>query len=105
MKYTLVIFAAIVAMASAEPIKFEEKTLVNSDTGNFLALNSTLLVGIVAVVVVLAIAALVSTGSFSPAKIVQRYGQEYQDFYGYAYDQQDQTRYRRSANNGNVTFW
>ena len=104
MKYTLVIFAAIVAMASAEPIKFEEKTLVNSDTGNFLALNSTLLVGIVAVVVVLAIAALVSTGSFSPAKIVQRYGQEYHDFYGYAYDQQDQTRYRRSANNGNVTF-
>jgi len=101
MKSTLVFFVSVLAMASATAINFEEpefKTLLDTTSGNFLALNSTLLIGVVAVVVVLAVAALISTGSFSPAKIVQRYGQEYNQFYD-TVDAYSQNRYRRSAAN------
>ena len=104
MKCILVIFVTFIAMASATPIESEEKTLVNVDSGNFLALNSTILVLTVAGVVVLAIALLVLSGSFSPAKIAQRYGQNYQDFYDRYSEDYSDTRYRRSANNGNVIF-
>ena len=102
MKSTLVFFVSVLAMASATAINFEEpefKTLLDTTSGNFLALNSTLLIGVVAVVVVLAVAALVASGSFSPAKIVQRYGQEYNQFYD-TVDAYSQNRYRRSAANG-----
>ena len=87
-------------------INFEEpefKTLLDTTSGNFLALNSTLLIGVVAVLVVLAVAALVASGSFSPAKIVQRYGQEYNQFYD-TVDAYSQNRYRRSAANGKADF-
>lgn len=106
MQSTFVIFASILAMASATAINFEEpefKTLLDTTSGNFLALNSTLLIGVVAVVVVLAVAALVASGSFSPAKIVQRYGQEYNQFYD-TVDAYSQNRYRRSAANGKADF-
>ena len=89
-----------------EAINFEEpefKTLLDTTSGNFLALNSTLLIGVVAVLVVLAVAALVASGSFSPAKIVQRYGQEYNQFYD-TVDAYSQNRYRRSAANGKADF-
>ena len=87
-------------------INFQEpefKTLLDTTSGNFLALNSTLLIGVVAVLVVLAVAALVASGSFSPAKIVQRYGQEYNQFYD-TVDAYSQNRYRRSAANGKADF-
>ena len=106
MKSTLVFFVSVLAMASATAINFEEpefKTLLDTTSGNFLALNSTLLIGVVAVVVVLAVAALVASGSFSPAKIVQRYGQEYNQFYD-TVDAYSQNRYRRSAANGKADF-
>ena len=106
MKSTLVFFVSVLAMASATAINFEEpefKTLLDTTSGNFLALNSTLLIGVVAVVVVLAVAALVASGSFSPAKIVQRYGQEYNQFYD-TVDAYSQNRYRRSAANGKANF-
>ena len=106
MKSTLVFFVSVLAMASATAIKFEEpesKTLLDTNSGNFLALNQTLLIGVVAVVVVLAIGALVASGSFSPAKIVQRYGQEYNQFYD-TVDAYSLNRYRRSATNGKVDF-
>ena len=82
----------------------EFKTLLDTTSGNFLALNSTLLIGVVAVLVVLAVAALVASGSFSPAKIVQRYGQEYNQFYD-TVDAYSQNRYRRSAANGKVDLF
>ena len=107
MKSTLVFFVSVLAMASATAINFEEpefKTLLDTTSGNFLALNSTLLIGVVAVVVVLAVAALVASGSFSPAKIVQRYGQEYNQFYD-TVDAYSQNRYRRSAANGKADFY
>ena len=107
MKSTLVFFVSVLAMASATAINFEEpefKTLLDTTSGNFLALNSTLLIGVVAVVVVLAVAALVASGSFSPAKIVQRYGQEYNQFYD-TVDAYSQNRYRRSAANGKADFF
>ena len=106
MKSTLVFFVSVLAMASATAINFEEpefKTLLDTTSGNFLALNSTLLIGVVAVVVVLAVLALVASGSFSPAKIVQRYGQEYNQFYD-TVDAYSQNRYRRSAANGKANF-
>ena len=107
MKSTLVFFVSVLAMASATAINFEEpefKTLLDTTSGNFLALNSTLLIGVVAVLVVLAVAALVASGSFSPAKIVQRYGQEYNQFYD-TVDAYSQNRYRRSAANGKVDLF
>ena len=106
MKSTLVFFVSVLAMASATAINFEEpefKTLLDTTSGNFLALNSTLLIGVVAVLVVIAIAALVTSGGFSPAKIVQRYGQEYNQFYD-TVDAYSQNRYRRSAANGKADF-
>ena len=106
MKSTLVFFVSVLAMASATAINFEEpefKTLLDTTSGNFLALNSTLLIGVVAILVVLAVAALVASGSFSPAKIVQRYGQEYNQFYD-TVDAYSQNRYRRSAANGKANF-
>jgi len=101
MKSTLVFFVSVLAMASATAINFEEpefKTLLDTTSGNFLALNSTLLIGVVAVLVVLAVAALVASGGFSPATIAQRYSQEYNQFYD-TVDAYSQNRYRRSAAN------
>ena len=106
MKSTLVFFVSVLAMASATAINFEEpefKTLLDTTSGNFLALNSTTLVLVVVGVVVLGFVALLATGSFSPAKIVQRYGQEYNQFYD-TVDAYSQNRYRRSAANGKADF-
>ena len=109
MQSTLVIFASILAMASATAINFEkpeERTFIGTtiNSNNFLSLNSTLLLGVVAIVVVLALAALIATGSFSPAVIAQRYGNEYDQFYQTAEDAFSQTRYRRSVGNGKAEF-
>jgi len=108
MTSTFVIFASILAMASATAINFEKPedlekprlfldTTINSN--NFLALNSTVLTVAVLGLLVLAIAALAATGSFSAANIAQRYGTEYDQFYQTAEDAFSQTRYRRSAGN------
>jgi len=104
MTSTLVIFASILAMASATAINFEkpeERTFLGTtiDSNNFLALNSTVLTVAVLGLLVLAIAALAATGSFSAANIAQRYGTEYDQFYQTAEDAFSQTRYRRSAGN------
>ena len=52
----------------------------------------------------LVVAVLLATGGFDPAKITQRYGSEYDQFYQTAEDAFSQTRYRRSAGNGNAKF-
>ena len=108
MKFMLV-FVAFFAMASATAINFEkpeesqERTWVSSDSGNFLTLNSTLLVGAVAVLAVLVVAALVASGGLSPARIQQKYGQKYEDTFS-AYSDYVNNRYRRFASNGNITL-
>ena len=109
MQSTLVIFASILAMASATAIKIEKPeerlfldTTINS--GNFLALNGTVLVFAIAIVALLAVAALIATGGFSAATIAQRYGNEYDQFYQTAEDAFSQTRYRRSVGNGKAEF-
>ena len=109
MKSTLVIFASILAMASATAInseKPEERTFIGTtiNSNNFLALNSTLLVAVIGVLVFLALAALIASGGFSAAKIAQRYGNEYDQFYQTAEEAFSQTRYRRSAGNGKAEF-
>merc|ERR1711990_866902 len=96
MQSTFVIFASILAMASATAIKFEkpeERTFLDTtiNSNNFLALNGTVLTLAVAGLLVLVVAVLLATGGFDPAKITQRYGSEY--------DQFSQTRYRRFAEN------
>ena len=109
MQSTFAIFASILAMASASAIKIEKPegrlfldTTINSN--NFLALNGTSLTLAILGVLVLAIAVVALTGGFSPAKIAQRYGSEYDQFYQTAEDAFSQTRYRRSAGNGKATF-
>ena len=109
MQSTFVIFASILAMASATAIKFEKPeerlfldTTINSN--NFLALNGTVLTLALLGLLVLALAAIAVTGGFSPAKIAQRYGNEYDQFYQTAEDAFSQTRYRRSAGNGKAEF-
>merc|ERR1739838_420685 len=104
MQSTFVIFASILAMASASAIKIEKPdgrlfldTTINSN--NFLALNGTVLTLAVVGLLLLAAAVLFASGSFSPAKIAQRYGSEYDQFYQTAEDAFSQTRYRRSAGN------
>jgi hypothetical protein len=109
MKSTFVFFASILAMASATAINFEkpeERTILgtNINSANFLALNSTVLTFAVLGLLVIAAAALVASGGFSPAKIAQRYGNEYDQFYQTAEDAFSQTRYRRSAGNGKADF-
>jgi hypothetical protein len=109
MKSTFVFFASILAMASATAINFEkpeERTILgtNINSANFLALNSTVLTFAVLGLLVIAAAALVASGGFSPAKIAQRYGSEYDQFYQTAEDAFSQTRYRRSAGNGKAEF-
>ena len=109
MQSTLVIFASILAMASATAIKIEkpeERTFLGTtvNSNNFLALNGTGLTLAVLGLLVLAVAVLVLTGSFSPAVIAQRYGNEYDQFYQTAEDAFSQTRYRRSAGNGKAEF-
>jgi len=104
MQSTLVIFASILAMASATAIKFEkpeERTFLDTtiNSNNFLALNGTVLTLAVAGLLVLVVAVLLITGGFDPAKITQRYGSEYDQFYQTAEAAFSQTRYRRSAGN------
>merc|ERR1711935_829805 len=104
MQSTFVMFASILAMASATAINFEkpeERTFLGTtiDSNNFLALNSTVLTVAVLGLLVLVVAVLLLTGGFSPAKIAQRYGNEYDQFYQTAEDAFSQTRYRRSAGN------
>ena len=109
MQSTFVIFASILAMTSASAIKIEKPegrlfldTTINSN--NFLALNGTVLTLAVAGLLVLVVVALLVNGGFDPAKITQRYGSEYDQFYQTAEDAFSQTRYRRSAGNGKATF-
>ena len=109
MQSTFVIFASILAMASATAIKFEkpeERTFLDTtiNSNNFLALNGTVLTLAVAGLLVLVVAVLLATGGFDPAKITQRYGSEYDQFYQTAEDAFSQTRYRRSAGNGKAEF-
>ena len=109
MQSTFVIFASILAMASATAIKFEkpeERTFLDTtiNSNNFLALNGTVLTLALVVLLVLALAAIAVTGGFSPHKIAQRYGNEYDQFYQTAEDAFSQTRYRRSAGNGKAEF-
>ena len=109
MQSTFVIFASILAMASATAIKFEkpeERTFLDTtiNSNNFLALNGTVLTLAIAGLLVLVVVALIATGGFDPAKITQRYGSEYDQFYQTAEDAFSQTRYRRSAGNGKAEF-
>jgi hypothetical protein len=109
MQSTFVIFASILAMASATAIKFEkpeERTFLDTtiNSNNFLALNGTVLTLAIAGLLVLVVVALIATGGFDPAKITQRYGSEYDQFYQTAEDAFSQTRYRRSAGNGKAKF-
>merc|ERR1711935_1013405 len=76
MQSTFVIFASILAMASATAINFEkpeERTFLGTtiDSNNFLALNSTVLTVAVLGLLVLVVAVLLLTGGFSPAKMAQ----------------------------------
>merc|ERR1711971_822439 len=86
MQSTFAIFASILAMASASPLKIEqpaERTFLGTtiNSNNFLALNGTSLTLAVLGLLVLAIAVIAIQGGFSPAKIAQRYGSEYDQFY------------------------
>ena len=110
MQSTFVIFASILAMASATAIKFEkpeERTFLDTtiNSNNFLALNGTVLTLAIAGLLVLVVVALIATGGFDPAKITKRYGSEYDQFYQTAEDAFSQTRYRRSAGNGKAEFF
>jgi len=100
----MLVFAAFLAMASATAVKFEkpedfqERTIVSSSDGNFLALNSTLLYAGVAILGLIVVGVLVSSGGLNPAVIQQRYGQKYDEAYDVV-SSYTQNRYKRFAPN------
>ena len=101
----MLIFVAFLAMASATAVKFEkpeesqERTLVSSNGGNFLSLNSTTLAVGVVVLLGVAAVAIFAVGGLSPARIQQRYGQKYNDAVD-VYSTYAHNRFRRFASNG-----
>ena len=115
---SMLVFMAFFALASASAVKFERPEDVNEESGklfftsnnmgSFLAINSTVLVvGVVALLLV-AVVAVLLLGGGGLSSGYSRYGNEYphahheQAYYG---DETEyQTRYRRSAFNGNVKF-
>ena len=106
---SILVFLTFLAMTSATIVKFEkpdnseERTIVSSNSGNFLTTNSTLLIlGVVLVIGVL-VGALVLSGGFNTARIQQKYSQQYDDTLS-AYSYYSHNRFRRFANNGNITF-
>jgi len=110
----MLVFMAFFALASASAVKIERPEDVNeesgklfvasNDMGSFLAINSTVLVVAVVVLLALAVVAVLAFGGLpSSGYGYSRYGNEYphahheQAYYG---DETEyQTRYRRSAFN------
>ena len=101
---------AFLCLASASPVKIEkpkdERLFVSNTAGSFLALNSTLLITGVVILVMLSILGLFIFGGAGalPFGGNQRYDQVHeQEFYS---DNSDfQSRHKRFATNGNVKFW
>jgi len=101
---SIFVFATFLAIASATAVNFEkeaedfdERTIVSTDSGNFLSTNSTLLTFGVLTLIVVAGAALYLSGGFSAAKIQQRYGQKYNDALNVYSHYSTRNRYKRFA--------
>jgi len=101
---SILVFLTFLAMTSATIVKFEkpdnseERIIVNSNSGNLLTTNSTLLIiGVLGVLVVL-VGALFLSGGFNTARIQQKYSQQYDNTLS-AYSDYSHNRFRRFANN------
>ena len=111
---SMIVFMAIFALASASSVRLEKSKSVDEESGklfvatnnmgSFLALNSTVLV--IGVVLVLAVAvaalALLGGGDLGLGQANKRYGNQAQTYF--SDEAIHETRYKRFAPHGNVIF-
>ena len=110
----MIVFMAIFALASASSVRLEKSESVDEESGklfvasnnmgSFLALNATVLVaGVVLILVVAVVALLVfGGGDLGISQGYKRYGNQAQTYF--SDEAIHETRYKRFAPHGNVMF-